>query len=50
METADIIVIGGGVLGGAVAFYLAKQAAGRVIVFERDAVGRADARSGNITR
>jgi len=40
METADIVVIGGGVLGGAVAFYLAKQAAGRVIVLERDAVGQ----------
>jgi len=35
MESADIVVIGGGVLGGAVAFYLAKQNAGRVIVLER---------------
>jgi 4-methylaminobutanoate oxidase (formaldehyde-forming) len=40
METADIVVIGGGVLGGAVAFYLAKQDAGRVIVLERDTVAR----------
>jgi sarcosine oxidase subunit beta len=36
MESADILVIGGGVLGGAVAFNLAKKNAGRVIVLERD--------------
>ena len=36
MESTDIVIIGGGVLGGAVAFYLAKQNAGRVIVLERD--------------
>ncbi|MDO9301110.1 MAG: FAD-binding oxidoreductase [Anaerolineales bacterium] len=40
MESADVVVIGGGVLGGAVAFYLAKQDAGRVILLERDAVAQ----------
>lgn len=52
METADIIVIGGGVLGGAVAFYLAKQAAGRVLVLERDQVaqGNSSLAAGLLTR
>ena len=40
MQTADVIVIGGGVLGGAVAFYLAKQKAGRVIMLERHSVAQ----------
>src|SRR5215510_16455736 len=52
METVDIVVIGGGVLGGAVAFYLAKQAAGRVIVVERDSVaqGNSSLAAGLLTR
>ena len=52
MESADIVVIGGGVLGGAVAFYLAKQNAGRVILLERDAVaqGNSSLAAGLLTR
>ncbi len=52
METTDIVVIGGGVLGGAVAFYLAKQETGRVIVLERDAVaqGNSSLAAGLLTR
>ena len=52
MESTDIIVIGGGVIGGAVAFYLAKQQAGRVIVLERDAVaqGNSSLAAGLLTR
>lgn len=52
METADIAVIGGGVLGGAIAFYLAKQNAGRVIVLERDLVaqGNSSLAAGLLTR
>ncbi len=52
METADIVVIGGGVLGGAVAFYLAKQKAGRVILLERDSVaqGNSSLAAGLLTR
>jgi sarcosine oxidase, subunit beta len=40
VDSADIVVIGGGVLGGAVAFYLAKQGAGRVVVLERHSIGQ----------
>ncbi len=52
MQTADILVIGGGVLGGAVAFYLAKQKAGRVIVLERHSVaqGNSSLAAGLLTR
>jgi 4-methylaminobutanoate oxidase (formaldehyde-forming) len=42
METTDIVVIGGGVLGGAIAYYLARHQAGRVIVLERDSVAQAN--------
>jgi sarcosine oxidase subunit beta len=52
MESADIVVIGGGVLGGAVAFYLAKQKAGRVILLERDSIaqGNSSLAAGLLTR
>ena len=52
MRTADILVIGGGVLGGAVAFYLAKQHAGRVTLLERHSVaqGNSSLAAGLLTR
>ena len=52
METVDVVVIGGGVLGGAVAFYLAKQKAGRVLFLERDSVaqGNSSLAAGLLTR
>ena len=52
MQTADVVVIGGGVLGGAVAFYLAKQNAGRVILLERHSVaqGNSSLAAGLLTR
>ena len=52
METTDIVVIGGGVLGGAVAFYLAKQNAGRVTLLERNSVahGNSSLAAGLLTR
>jgi 4-methylaminobutanoate oxidase (formaldehyde-forming) len=52
MKAADIIIIGGGVLGGAVAFYLAKQDAGRVVVLERHAIaeGNSGLAAGLLTR
>ncbi len=34
-ERADVIIIGGGVMGASIAFYLAQRRAGRVIVLER---------------
>ena len=52
METADVVVIGGGVLGGAVAFYLAKQRAGHVVLLERHSVaqGNSSLAAGLLTR
>jgi glycine/D-amino acid oxidase-like deaminating enzyme len=39
-KTADIIVIGAGVMGTAIAFHLAKRKAGKVLVLDKDHVGR----------
>lgn len=52
METVDVVVIGGGVLGGAVAFYLAKQKARRVLLLEHDSVaqGNSSLAAGLLTR
>ncbi len=41
-EIADVVVIGGGVLGASVAYHLGKQEAGHVIVLERSIVGQAN--------
>lgn len=38
VETADVVVIGGGCLGTACAFFLAKKRAGRVLLLEKDRV------------
>ncbi len=37
-ETADIIIIGGGVMGASIAYHLAKQHGGRVVLLERHAL------------
>src|SRR5271157_6485903 len=52
MQTVDMVVIGCGVLGGAVAFYLAKQKAGRVTLLERHSVaqGNSSLAAGLLTR
>jgi len=52
VDPGNVVVIGGGVLGGAVAFYLAKQNAGRVIVLERHSVaqGNSSLAAGLLTR
>jgi len=35
VQTADIVVIGGGIIGTSIAFYLARMGAGRVVLLER---------------
>ena len=38
METADVVVIGGGVMGTSIAFNLARRGAGRVVLLEKHTV------------
>jgi sarcosine oxidase subunit beta len=50
-ETADIIIIGGGVMGASIAYHLAKQGDGQVMLFERQALcNGTTGRSGAIVR
>ncbi len=50
-ESADILIIGGGVMGTSIAYNLAKQGAGRIILLERQAIGNGTTgRSGAIVR
>jgi 4-methylaminobutanoate oxidase (formaldehyde-forming) len=41
MKSADIVIIGGGIIGCATAYYLSKMKAGRVILIERDHLAHA---------
>ncbi|MFL5659440.1 MAG: NAD(P)/FAD-dependent oxidoreductase, partial [Ktedonobacteraceae bacterium] len=50
-ETADILIIGGGVMGASIAYHLAKQGGGRVVLLERQALcNGTTGRSGAIVR
>lgn len=50
-ETADILIIGGGVMGASIAFHLSQQRGGRVVLLERDALANGTTgRSGAIVR
>ncbi len=50
-ETADILVVGGGVMGTSIAYHLARQKAGRVLLLERQALcSGTTGRSGAIIR
>lgn len=37
MHTADVVIVGGGCMGAATAYYLTQHSAGRVVLVERDA-------------
>ena len=51
METADIVVIGGGVMGASIAFQLARRRAGKVLVLEKSFLGAGSSgKSGAIIR
>jgi glycine/D-amino acid oxidase-like deaminating enzyme len=52
MKSTDIVIIGGVVLGGAIAYYLAKEAAWRVILLERNSIAHENSSlaAGLITR
>ena len=39
-KTADIVILGAGVMGASIAFHLAKRKAGNIVVIEKDHVGR----------
>src|SRR6266851_7314670 len=50
-ERADIIIIGGGVMGASIAYHLAKQRSGKVVLLERQGLGNGTTgRSGAIVR
>src|SRR5579863_7516765 len=50
-ETADILIIGGGVMGTSIAYHLAKQGGQRILLLEREAIGNGTTgRSGAIVR
>ena len=50
-ETADILIIGGGVMGASIAYHLAQQRSGRVVLLEREALASGTTgRSGAIVR
>jgi sarcosine oxidase, subunit beta len=39
-KAADIVILGAGVMGASIAFHLAKRKAGRIVVIDKDHVGR----------
>jgi sarcosine oxidase subunit beta len=39
MTTADVVIVGGGVIGASIAYHLSLRGVGRVIVLERDRLG-----------
>ena len=39
-RTADVVILGAGVMGTAIAFQLAKRKAGTIVVLDKDHVGR----------
>ena len=39
MSSADVVIVGGGVIGASIAYHLSLRGAGKVIVLERDRLG-----------
>jgi glycine/D-amino acid oxidase-like deaminating enzyme len=39
-KTADVVILGAGVMGASIAFHLAKRKAGNIVVIDKDHVGR----------
>lgn len=39
-ETADVVILGAGVMGASIAFHLAQRNAGRIVILDKDHVGR----------
>jgi sarcosine oxidase, subunit beta len=39
-KTADVVIVGAGVMGASIAFHLAQRNAGRIVIFDKDHVGR----------
>jgi sarcosine oxidase subunit beta len=39
MTSADVVIVGGGVIGASIAYHLSRRAAGRIVVVERDRLG-----------
>src|ERR1700756_5570 len=39
-KTADVVILGAGVMGTSIAFHLARRKAGKIVVIDKDHVGR----------
>jgi len=39
-KSADVVILGAGVMGTSIAFHLAKRQAGKIVVIDKDHVGR----------
>ena len=51
LKTADIVILGAGVMGASIAFHLARRKAGKIVVIDKDHVGRgASGRSSALIR
>jgi glycine/D-amino acid oxidase-like deaminating enzyme len=47
-HTADVVILGTGVMGTSIAFHLAQRKAGMILVLDKDHVGRERIQSGSV--